>query len=126
MGQRVNVQYSVDLEELPVEVENLLSKAERKLAGCLKDLQALIKSYNHQLLMTTACTQDMGAIREELANVDFVLNDAGNIINGFVSYQLQDKSEPLPPEEALKDNPYIDGEQIAQKIKEFKESLNPQ
>jgi hypothetical protein len=71
-----------------------------------------------------------------LANVDFILNDATNIVKGFVSYQLQEGTEEqpahetapqngLPPAaaEALKGNPYIDSEQLQEKIQQFRESL---
>jgi hypothetical protein len=123
MKERVNIQYSVDMEELPIEVERLLNKAEKRLATCYKDLQALLKTYNHQILMTTACTHDIGTIREGFINVDFLLNDASSIINGFVSHQLGDGEGSMEAEEALKANPYVDTEQLAEKIQEFKESF---
>jgi len=115
----------VDLEELPAEVENLLTKAEKKLGTCYQELQELIKSYNSQILMTTACTQDVNVLRESLANVDFILHDATNIINGFVSYQLQEPpGEDTPAEEALQANAYVDTDHIEEKIQKFKESLS--
>jgi len=123
MGQRVNVHYTVDLEELPEEVENLLSKAEGRLSTCYQTLQTLIKRYDQHILMTTACTEDIGALREGLASIDFMLNDASNIINGYVSYQLQDNKEPPQTEEALPPNTYVDADQIQEKIQQFKESL---
>tara|TARA_Y100000310_G_scaffold103603_1_gene101982 strand:+ start:90 stop:470 length:381 start_codon:yes stop_codon:yes gene_type:complete len=125
MGQRVNVHYSVDLEELPTEVENLIGKAEKKIGECHQELQDLIKRYNSQLLMTTACTQDVNVLRESLANVDFILHDATNIINGFVSYQLQEPpGEDTPAEEALQANAYVDTDHIEEKIQKFKESFS--
>tara|TARA_Y100000034_G_C6528393_1_gene227626 strand:+ start:28 stop:405 length:378 start_codon:yes stop_codon:yes gene_type:complete len=124
MGQRVNVHYSVDLEELPTEVENLLGKAEKRLAHCHQELQVLIKKYNAELLMTTACTQDVGDLREALANVDFILNDASNIIHGFVSYRLKPTVEDAREEEPLPSNPYVDAEQLNEKIQQFKDSLS--
>jgi len=124
MGQRVSVHYTVDLEELPAEVENLLTKAEKKLGNCHAELQGLIKRYNSQVLMTTACTQDISMLRESLANVDFILNDATNIINGFVTYQLQEpRTEDTQAEEALQANPYVDADHIEEKIQKFKESF---
>ncbi len=123
MGQRVNVHYSVDLEELPTEVENLISKAEGRLAMCHQALQTLIKRYDKHILMTTACTEDIGSLREGLASIDFILNDASNIINGYVSYQLQDNNETAQDEEAIPTNPYVDADQIQEKIQQFKESL---
>jgi len=123
MRQRVNVHYSVDLEELPSEVENLLSKADERLSTCYQTLQTLIKRYDQHILMTTACTEDIGALREELASVDFMLNDATNIINGYVSYRLQDNNEIAQEEEAAPTNPYVEVDQIQEKIQQFKESL---
>jgi hypothetical protein len=124
MGQRVNVRYSVDLEELPTEVENLIGKAEKKIGECHQELQDLIKKYRGELLMTTACTQGIGDLREDLANVDFILNDASNIIHGFVSYRLKPTVEDTREEEPLPSNPYVDAEQLNEKIQQFKDSLS--
>ena len=73
--------------------------------------------------MTTACTEDIGLLREGLASIDFILNDASNIINGYVSYQLQDNNKTVQDEEVIPTNPYVDTDQIQEKIQQFKESL---
>jgi hypothetical protein len=93
MGQRVNIQYSIDLKELPVEMEGLIAKAERKLAQCHNELQSLIMRYKRDVLMTTACTNDLSDLRENLTDIDFILEDTINLINGYVTYQLQKKDD---------------------------------
>ena len=91
MAQRVNIQYSIDVKELPGEMEGFLSKAERKLGKCHQELQKLIARYQRDILMTPVCSEEISALRQTLADVDFILEDTTTIINGYVAYQVRPK-----------------------------------
>jgi|ETNvirnome_2_130_1030620.scaffolds.fasta_scaffold26044_1 hypothetical protein len=118
MGKRVKIQYSIDLEELPDEVGNLLSRTEQKLATCHKDVQSMIKSYNHDFLMTTAATKEISELRENLMDVDLTLGDITNIIFSYVDYELRNQEEEPEPEP-------ISDENIEKQIQNLKEALPP-
>jgi len=124
MKQRVNIQYSIDLEELPKEIENLLTRTEHKLSKCQKDIQSIIKNHDYDTLMTMACTKEISELREKLTDVDFVLEDVTTIVSSYIAYQLRKSSETsLDTPEALKqrmedikkelaDGPLLDSETI--------------
>ena len=117
MGKRVKVQYSISLEELPGEVSNLLIKAEQKLEACHKNVQSMIKSYNHDILMTTAATKEISELRESLIDVDLTLGDITNIIFSYVDYELKRQEEPkfIP----------VSDEDVEKQIQALKETVAP-
>jgi hypothetical protein len=96
MAQRVNIQYSIDIKELPGEMEGFLSKAERKLGKCHQELQKLIARYQRDILMTPVCSEEISVLRQTLTDVDFILEDTTTIINGYVAYQVRPKDSSVP------------------------------
>lgn len=124
MKQRVNIQYSIDLEELPKEIENLLTRTEHKLSKCQEDIQSIIKNHDYDTLMTMACTKEISELREKLTDVDFVLEDVATIVSSYIAYQLSKSSETsLDTPEALRqkmedlqkelaDGPLLDSEAV--------------
>jgi|ETNvirnome_2_300_1030623.scaffolds.fasta_scaffold15474_2 hypothetical protein len=127
MGQRVNIQYSIDLEDLPGEMEGLIAKAEHKLGECHKDIETLIKSSTHGTIMTTGCTNEIGEVREGLADVDFILNDIVTIIHSYVEYKIKTHQEhPTTSENdvATPELTDVDFEnRLDEQVQAFKESL---
>jgi hypothetical protein len=127
MGQRVNIQYSIDLEDLPAEMEGLIAKAEDRLAHCHRELQTLIQASNRKAIMTTACTDEISNIREGLADADFILNDVVTIIHSYVEYKVTKREKVLGPpvsspvSEEISDVEYEN--QLEQQVKSFKDSL---
>ena len=83
MKQRVNIQYSIDIEDLEPEVKRLVGAVEQKVSG-LRDNTKF--SSNVLDLSTLATIEDM---RMELANIDFMLADITKIVNAYVSYRSQ-------------------------------------
>ena len=84
MGERVNIQYSVDIEELDGEVARLLCEAYDKIN---KVSTGLIHPASGTLNLYTISKID--GMRQELMDIDVRLGDAVNIINGFISYRSQ-------------------------------------
>ena len=116
MGQRINIQYSVDIEQIPREVGRLLETAfnEYQLlqADCRFDPVESVLSYE--------MIERLDCIRVALTSVDHGLNDACNIISGYLNYKAQESApgqEEAPTGEALRDD-------LEAKIDKFKSIMS--
>tara|TARA_B100000287_G_scaffold420917_1_gene460913 strand:- start:437 stop:895 length:459 start_codon:yes stop_codon:yes gene_type:complete len=113
MKQRVNIHYSVDLEDLPEESQRILNKAAKRLSECASGLQKLNSNLNKEKsgLLTSSTVDAVSSFREELASVDFMLDDLTKIVGGYVAYQIgqnmgnepQQEQQDFTEEQALKD-----------------------
>jgi len=92
MRQRVNIQYSIDLEELPWEVNSLISRASTKLVKASNTLSD-IHQREAESLLTLKAVEDISLLRESLANIDFILEDTTNIISGYINHTTKDNSQ---------------------------------
>ena len=94
MGQRVNIQYSVEIEELPVEVT-------RPLRGALTEFESAqtntLGEINEKTLMSLDTIAEIDTIRAQLTRIDFVLSDVNNLVNAYLNYSTADTSEPPAP-----------------------------
>ena len=111
MGQRVNIQYSVELEDLEEEVNRLYSNAITQMA-----------SLPHASLnLGTEGLEKVDSFRQKLTKVDIMLGDVQNIIEGYVRF----KTQPPPEQETpLQQTPNeLEAEQLEDQIKEFKEFI---
>jgi len=88
MNQRVNINYSIDMEELDGELKRLLDRSSGCLSGGYKELRDLVANINADELLTTVTVERISDIRENLAKVDFILSDVNRIIGAYISYQL--------------------------------------
>ena len=84
MGERVNIQYSVDIEDLGEEVCRLICDAFEKL-NSVND--GVVAPENNVLSLRTI--QQIDEVRQQLGEIDIRLGDAVNLINGYVSYKSQ-------------------------------------
>jgi len=94
MGQRVNIQYSVDIGELESEAGRLLHRAQDSLAMSIQN----IKLGKTALSLETA--KEIDKLRLELAQADKSLEDVSKIIAGYLSYEAQawlPQAPPSPP-----------------------------
>jgi len=82
MGERVNIQYSVDIDDLGDEVCRLICSAFENLNSVNDGATA---PENNILSLRTI--QQIDEIRQELGNIDLRLNDAVNLINGYIAYR---------------------------------------
>lgn len=115
MGQRVNIQYSVELEDLEAEVNRLFKTAMRNLD---------FKSPLGHLSLGTEGIDQVDSLRRKLAKADVMLGDVQNIIQGYVRFKTQ------PDEDAVPDSPSeaeeLEIEQLEDRLARFKEMLDAQ
>tara|TARA_R100001594_G_scaffold114255_1_gene149090 strand:+ start:232 stop:603 length:372 start_codon:yes stop_codon:yes gene_type:complete len=114
MGQRVNIQYSVELEDLEEEVNRLYSNAITHLA-----------SLPHASLnLGTEGLDKVDSFRQKLAKVDIMLGDVQNILEGYVRFKTQPPPEREPPFQQTSDE--LEVEQLEDQIAKFKEMFSAQ
>ena len=99
-NERVTLQYSIALDELPEEVTRLIRKASdtqsRQLSRLFKKLLSN-ESYEFLSLETLSNIQQL---RYTLSSIDITLGDVENIVEGFFSMQpAQQEQAPMemPP-----------------------------
>ena len=114
MGQKVNIQYSVEFEDLQDEVNRLFSNA-----------VMLLTSLPHASLnLGTEGLDKVDNFRHKLAKVDIMLGDIHNIIEGYVRFKVQPTPEREIPFQEVSNN--LETEQLEDQIAKFKEMLSAQ
>ena len=96
MGQRISIQYTIDIDDLEVEVDRLLKSVGQKLknlSGCHLDSDLSLKT-----------VEKIDEIRVALASVDSTLQDVSAIVNGYVSYKASEAMITAQPPEKVDDN----------------------
>ena len=116
MGQRVNIQYSVELEDLQKEVNRLFANAIKEL-----DIVSPVGG-TASLKLGTDGLDKIDLLRRKLAKVDTMLGDIQNIVEGYIRFKTQ---PPPPPEEreipSEQTSDELEIEHLEEQIKEFKE-----
>tara|TARA_R100000234_G_C4918400_1_gene143031 strand:+ start:219 stop:590 length:372 start_codon:yes stop_codon:yes gene_type:complete len=112
MGQRVNIQYSVELEDLEKEVSRLYSNA----------ISLLIALPDGSINLDIEGLDKVESFRHKLAKVDIMLGDVQNIIEGYVRFKTQPPPERETPFQS--NDLEVDPEALQDKISKFKELLN--
>jgi hypothetical protein len=97
MGQRINIQYSVDMDDLVDEVGRLLQEAHTQYHGVWAGEDTWAG-------LTNETIEKVDHIRQELTAVDHRLNDVVNIISGYLYYKAQEMNPAPGPEEAPQTN----------------------
>ena len=79
MSQRVNIQYSIDLEELPNEVERLILKFGT-------EIETTTQLYNELSAdpISVAGLKELEDLRLSLARADHILDDVSKIVTGYI------------------------------------------
>ena len=118
MGQRVNIQYSVELDDLDEEVARLFKKA-------VTQLETIGSGWGSGYIpMDLEGLEMVDELRQNLARVDTALADVQNIIQGYVHYKS------APPQQEKPDSPSeaeeMEAEHLEVKIAKFKELLDAQ
>ena len=117
--QRVNIQYSVDMKELPAETDRLLAKAHTSILECANKLAQL---HEADVPLTIACLQSVDAVRINLTNADHILQDVQNIVSGYLSYMSDttnsdEQALPLAPDKIHLDD-------LQTKLDNFREAVS--
>ena len=113
MGQRVNIQYSVELGDLDKEVNRLFDLV-------VEDLEAIATGWGrgNNVVLDLSGIQVIDEVRQTLTRADVALGDIQKIVQGYV------QSTP-PQQEEVPDSPSEAEElELQQKIVRFKEMLN--
>ena len=110
MGQRVTIQYSIDIDSLPNEVERLVERVDHEI-GALQD----IKWASNPLAPATA--ELIAKTRESLSGIDHMLQDIDTIISGYLQYKAGEHSPTEQAPEAL-----APGE-IQERLSEFRAKM---
>ena len=111
MGQRVNIQYSVEIEDLEEEANRLFSNA----------LAHLVSLPHASINLGTEGLEKVDSFRQKLTKVDIMLGDIQNIIEGYVRFKTQPTPEREIPFQQTSDE--LEVEQLEKQIKEFKEFI---
>tara|TARA_R110000824_G_scaffold379694_1_gene571770 strand:+ start:1380 stop:1760 length:381 start_codon:yes stop_codon:yes gene_type:complete len=117
MGQRVNIQYSVELEDLEEEVTRLFHNTGKKLT----DITPCNFDY---VSIDLGGIQMIDVLRQKLAGIDLTLRDIQNIIEGYVRFKTQPPPERESPFQQTSDE--LEVEQLEEQIAKFKETLSAQ
>ena len=91
---RVNIQYSIDLEELPTEVERMLFKVTDCIEGAASEGRTL---ENHDDLLTISTLNKISDLRLCLSRADLILEDMVKIIGGYLKMNMDRDAQPQQP-----------------------------
>ena len=95
MSQRVNIQFSIDLEELPAEVARLFKQSAAHTRSALEAYTS--SDYSDTPLSITSLNQ-IDEIRLCLTKADLVLDDLQKIIAGYLRMQTEPSEAATPVE----------------------------
>jgi uncharacterized damage-inducible protein DinB len=97
MSQRVNIQYSIEIEQLPNEVDRLVKVAQKQL----ESLSSMNISDNaEEADISLQSVFNINEIRAEIASLDHALMDVANIMNGYINFLTS-----APQQEEIEETP---------------------
>tara|TARA_R110002074_G_scaffold326546_1_gene496909 strand:- start:848 stop:1237 length:390 start_codon:yes stop_codon:yes gene_type:complete len=97
-SDRINIQYSIDSDELPREVQRLFEKVDT-IATQFAGESGTQRDPNTILSLQTI--EEIDIYRRKLAAMDYILGDLTNIISSYIDYKMQKSQSPEPPSENL-------------------------
>jgi len=99
MGQRVNIHYSIDIEDLPSTMATLLNAALSQLSTTGKEVEGVLEP---DQVLTLATVTHIDDLRSTLEKIDHTLGDVSTLIKSYIQYQASDnKQEDAPTGEQL-------------------------
>jgi hypothetical protein len=116
MTQRVNIQYSVELEELQEEVNRLFDKTTTELVSAGDGWGTC-----EFVPMDVAGIEMIDGIRQQLTRLDIMFGDIQNIVRGYVRFKAAPVEEPQTP--AIPEAPQ-EIENLEDRIARFKELID--
>ena len=111
---RVNIQFSIELDELPSEVERLIKKSNQHIATAEQFYAQLSSNENN---LTSDGWEGIDNIRRTLAKSDQVLDDLQKIISGYLRMKSENFSPPqqeAPTEDTSDNEQQLDSPFLAQ------------
>ena len=98
---RVNITYSVDLEDVPDEVDRILGECEQKFREAHGKIDQAIG--RDPLLII----EELDKVRKTLSRIDLKLDDSMNILSGYVQAMAQ---KPEMEQRMMQEEPTEQGE----------------
>tara|TARA_B100000427_G_C15473226_1_gene579528 strand:+ start:598 stop:933 length:336 start_codon:yes stop_codon:yes gene_type:complete len=99
---KVNISYSVELDEIPGKVRDFLVRAAESSVGVQAGLKYLISMAESNVSIDEQLSQ-IDKIRRQMADIDYTLHDCSEILHGYEKalVQLREPQMPVPtiPEE---------------------------
>jgi hypothetical protein len=98
MTDRINLQYTIEIEDLAPEVQRLVHEAYEVLDGIVAPLPPDI--------LSLATLEHVDELRQRLTKADYMLRDISSIVGAYLGYKtalLQQEEAPLPQQEAAPD-----------------------
>ena len=90
---RVNITYSVDIEELPRRIATLLNETMVKVTEDVLENLSLAENSIHQDANVNKTLSALGETRKELAVIDSRLAECANILVGYQKILVEGKGE---------------------------------
>ena len=112
MSQRVNISYSVELDELDVEVQRLIKKSLIEVQGIVDECNNI----DQEAALVIKNCEVIDSIRRKMAKADLIFGDAINIINGYINFKTA-------PSVDTADTTQNDMSALKDKIEKFKDSI---
>ena len=88
---RVNIQFSIDLDDLPREVSRLLERSAEHVTSAAQGFNAI---KNTPEVLAVATWNQLDALRRSLSKADLVLDDLQKILGGYLQMQSEQLSVP--------------------------------
>jgi hypothetical protein len=92
---RVNIQFSIELDELPREVSRLLEHSAEHVTAAAQGFNTI---KNTPEVLTVSTWNQLDALRRSLSKADLVLDDLQKILGGYLQMQSEQLSVPQSPE----------------------------
>ena len=115
MSQRINITYSIKIENLELEVKRLLTLALDKLEDEHSNNPPL---EDRGTLLDIETFKDIDDLRQGLTEVDASLGDINNLISSYLNYEAQQlRSAPLSAD----GSPHVELNELESQLTQFKQ-----
>ena len=98
MLKRVNIQYTIDLEDLPQEVDRIYANAKI----IFKNLT--LPEVSGKDILSSDVLKKLDNARRQLTQLDHALNDVNGIVGSYVEYELSTISANPTPTQGAEQN----------------------
>jgi len=104
LSDRINIQYSIDINELPEELTRLLHKVEQESELLCKYNIPEVSATQTANVLSLNTLEKVDTLRRRLAAMDYILNDVDEIITGYLRFKVAaPEQNPEPPPVSLEE-----------------------
>ena len=123
---KVRITHSIDLEEVPKKVSEMLAPATRDIGNVVRWLENVQQDLESDSITPEMTVSLIERVRLVLGDADTALQEANNIMQGVVEYNKQ-KNEPAPapaPAEVQRQYAQPDVRELEEAMREQQEVSN--